>query len=88
LTRAGTPASDRFGAVPTNVSWIYTSAYQHAVTSSIMVLRNRFNAPNYDLLSAKREDVIRRTDDGLKLASRLILVDQAVLGSPHLNVFM
>jgi 3-phenylpropionate/cinnamic acid dioxygenase small subunit len=61
---------------------------EYAVTSYILLLRNRFDAPNYDILSAKREDVVRRTPDGLKLAKRLILVDQSALGAPYLNVFM
>jgi 3-phenylpropionate/cinnamic acid dioxygenase small subunit len=61
---------------------------EYAVTSYILLLRNRFDAGHYDTLSAKREDVIRRTRDGLKLSKRLILVDQSAFGAPYLNVFM
>jgi 3-phenylpropionate/cinnamic acid dioxygenase small subunit len=61
---------------------------EYKATSYIMLLRNRFDAPTYDILTAKREDVLRRTDEGLKLAKRLILVDQSALGAPYLNVFM
>jgi phthalate 3,4-dioxygenase subunit beta len=59
-----------------------------AVTSYILLLRNRFDAPTYDMLSGKREDIIRRTPDGLRLAKRLVLLDQSALGAPYLNVFM
>jgi phthalate 3,4-dioxygenase subunit beta len=61
---------------------------EYAVTSYILLLRNRFDAPTYDMLSGKREDVIRRTDEGLRLARRLVLLDQSALGAPYLNVFM
>jgi 3-phenylpropionate/cinnamic acid dioxygenase small subunit len=61
---------------------------EYKATSYIMLLRNRFDAPTYDILTAKREDVLRLTDNGLKLAKRLILVDQSAFGAPYLNVFM
>jgi hypothetical protein len=41
------------------------------------------------MLTAKREDAIRRDDDGTcKLARRLVLVDQTALGAVFINVFM
>jgi 3-phenylpropionate/cinnamic acid dioxygenase small subunit len=62
---------------------------EYAATTSLLVLRNRFDAPAYDILSAKREDVIRRDGDGTcKLARRLVLVDQTALGAVFINVFM
>jgi len=62
---------------------------EYAATTYLVLLRNRFDAPTYDILSAKREDVIRRDDDGTcKLASRLILLDQAAVGAVYINVFM
>ena len=62
---------------------------EYAATSYMLLLRNRFDAPTYDILSAKREDLIRRGGDGTcKLARRLILVDQTALGAVFINVFM
>jgi 3-phenylpropionate/cinnamic acid dioxygenase small subunit len=61
---------------------------EYVVHSYIALFRNRFRMPTYDTLTAKREDVIRRTPEGLKLASRLIVVDQAMLGSSYLNTFL
>jgi len=61
---------------------------EFAVTSYITLLRNRFDAANYDILSGKREDVVRRTPEGLKLCRRVVLLDQSALGAPYLNVFM
>ncbi len=68
--------------------WETETDGEWAVTSYLALFRNRFDAPTYDVLTAKREDVVRRTDDGLKLAQRTILVDQSALGAPYLNVFM
>lgn len=63
-------------------------AEEYAVISYALVLRNRLDNPQYDMFSAKREDVIRRTADGLRLARRLVLIDQSSLGASFLNVFM
>ncbi len=62
---------------------------EYAAMSYMLLLRNRFDAPTYDILSAKREDLIRRSSDGTcKLARRLILLDQTALGAVFINVFM
>jgi len=62
---------------------------EYKATTNLVLLRNRFDAAAYDMLSAKREDIIRRDDGGTcKLASRLILVDQTALGAVFINVFM
>lgn len=63
-------------------------ADEYAVISYALVLRNRLDNPQYDMFSAKREDVIRRTREGLKLARRLVLIDQSSLGASFLNLFM
>jgi 3-phenylpropionate/cinnamic acid dioxygenase small subunit len=65
------------------------TAGEYAATSNVLVLRNRFDARTYDILTAKREDLVRRAADGTcKLARRLILVDQTALGAVYINVFM
>jgi 3-phenylpropionate/cinnamic acid dioxygenase small subunit len=62
---------------------------EYAATTYLLVLRNRFDAPTYDMVTAKREDLIRRDDDGTcKLARRLVLLDQTALGAVFINVFM
>jgi len=62
---------------------------EYKATTNLLLLRNRFDAVASDMISAKREDIIRRSEDGTcKLASRLILVDQSVLGAVFINVFM
>lgn len=49
--------------------------------SYILALKNRFDNPTYDILTAERVDVIRRTPKGLKLARRAIYVDMQVLST-------
>jgi 3-phenylpropionate/cinnamic acid dioxygenase small subunit len=62
---------------------------EYAAVTYLLLMRNRFDAPSYDMLTAKREDVIRRAGDGtLTLARRLVLLDQAALGAVYINVFM
>jgi 3-phenylpropionate/cinnamic acid dioxygenase small subunit len=61
---------------------------EYEATSSILMLRNRFDDPTYDILTGRREDLIRRTGAGFKLARRTVLLDQAGLGASYLNVFM
>ena len=56
------------------------NAGEYAVTSAIALFRNRFDIPTYDILIAKREDIIRRIDAGLRIAKRTILLDRAALG--------
>ena len=61
---------------------------EYEVTSAILLIRNRFDKTFRELLSARRVDVIRRTPDGLRLARRVITVDQGTFGSSFVNVFM
>lgn len=56
--------------------------------SYLMLSRNRFDAAQLDWVTAERRDLIRRTDKGLKLARREIIVDQSVLGTPNFAIFL
>ncbi len=58
------------------------------VRSYLLVTRSRFNFDEYDLISAERHDVLRQVDGVYKLARREILLDQAVLGTPNLAIFL
>lgn len=61
---------------------------EYAVRSRIVLYRNRFDQTNYDVLTATRNDVVRFTDDGVRLVERVIIPDIARPGSPFPNVFM
>ncbi|MDB5869646.1 MAG: hypothetical protein JWP96_1978, partial [Polaromonas sp.] len=58
------------------------------VISYLLVTRSRFDFDQFDLISAERHDVLRSTGSSFKLARREILLDQAVLGTPNLGIFL
>lgn len=73
----------------TNVMVTSTAAAdEFAVVSYLLVMRSRFNFDEYDLISAERHDVLRRDGASFKLARREILLDQAVLGTANLAIFL
>ena len=58
------------------------------VRSYVLIYRNRGDAPGHDLLSGERHDVLRRVGGAWKLARRAFVVDQAVLGTRNLAIFV
>ncbi len=63
-------------------------ADEFEVVSYLLVMRSRFNFDEYDMISGERSDLLRRSGDTFKLARREILLDQAVLGTPNLAIFL
>lgn len=61
---------------------------EFAVVSYLLITRSRFNFDEFDLISGERHDVLRRDGASFKLARREILLDQAVLGTPNLAIFL
>lgn len=61
---------------------------EYEVTSSLLLLRNRYQEHNYEIISARRVDLLRRQDGQLKIAKRLIYSDQASLGTQNLAIFL
>jgi ethylbenzene dioxygenase beta subunit len=53
---------------------------------SVLVLRSRWDDRNFDFISMKRHDVLRRAAGTLKLAAREILLDQTNINSPNLPI--
>lgn len=63
-------------------------ADEFCVCSYLLLTRNRFNSEDYQIMSAERTDLIRKTPAGMKLAKREVLLDQATLGMPNLAIFL
>lgn len=61
---------------------------EYEVTSSLLLLRNRYQEHKYEIISARRVDVLRREEGALKIAKRVIYSDQATLGTQNLAVFL
>lgn len=57
-----------------------------AIKSAFLVTRIRSDQP-YDFFSGERHDLVRETDDGLRLARRTILLDQTILKAHNLSIF-
>ncbi len=55
--------------------------------SYFLLYRSRDSSTQPELISGQRQDLLRKLDGGWKLASRLIIVDQTVLGTRNLAIF-
>jgi 3-phenylpropionate/cinnamic acid dioxygenase small subunit len=58
------------------------------VASNLLLYRTRGDVPTYDVLSGERRDVIRRVDDGFRLAKRVVLLDQTTVMTHNLALIM
>ncbi len=58
------------------------------VRSYVLIYRSRGDTVPVEMLSGERRDVLRRLDGTLKLARREFVVDQTVLGTQNLSLFI
>ncbi len=58
------------------------------VRSSVLLVRNRYQESNLELISYRRTDLLRRTEDGFQIAERMIYADQATIGTQNLAIFL
>jgi 3-phenylpropionate/cinnamic acid dioxygenase small subunit len=63
-------------------------ATEYLVTSSVLLLRNRWDDAHFDLVAAERRDIVREVGDGLKLAKRLVLLDMTRVGTPNFAIYL
>jgi 3-phenylpropionate/cinnamic acid dioxygenase small subunit len=65
------------------------AANEYAVTSYLFMARSRHENPDYQFISAARNDTLRRdAKGGYKLARREIIIDQSVVGMQNFAVFL
>ncbi|WP_300009807.1 3-phenylpropionate/cinnamic acid dioxygenase subunit beta [Pseudonocardia sp.] len=73
----------------TNVRTFATEDPDHLVVdSAVLLFRSRGDVRESALVSAGREDLLRRVGDDWRLARRTILVDESVLRMQNLAVFL
>ena len=72
----------------TNVRTFQPAGDDLRVESALLLFRSRGDTREADLLSAGRTDLLRTTPDGLRLARREITVDESVLRTQNLAVFL
>lgn len=58
------------------------------VDSAVLLFRSRGDTNPASIISAQREDVLRLVDGRYKLARRVILVDESVLRTQNLAIFL
>lgn len=73
----------------TNVRTYATESESEMVVKSyVLMFRSRGDIRDADLVSAERTDTLRRVDGTLRLAKREVLVDESVLRTQNLAVFL
>lgn len=72
----------------TNVKVHITDTEEVTATSSLLLVRSRYDEAHLGLLTAERRDVLRRVADGFQIARRTIYVDQSSLGLSNLAIFL
>ena len=75
------PAGDAAGAGP-------APRAELRVESSLLLFRSRGDTREADLVSAGRTDTLRPAGDGYRLARREIVVDESVLRTQNLAIFL
>lgn len=71
----------------TNVrAWVHGDGVR--AESDVLALRVRANQPAPAFLSGRREDTLRRTPAGLRLAARTVRMDQPVIEAPNFAFFL
>jgi phthalate 3,4-dioxygenase beta subunit len=71
-----------------NVRTFRHQAAELRVESALLLFRSRGDTREPSLISAGRTDLLRETGDGLRLARREIKVDESVLRTQNLAVFL
>jgi len=64
------------------------NADEFSVINYLLITRNRFDDDFFDLIPCERRDVLRQDGEGFKLARREVIIDQALLGTPNLAIFL
>ena len=73
----------------TNVRTFATDDPDHLIADSgILLYRSRGDVREAAVLSAGREDLLRRSSDGWRLARRTVLADDSVLRMQNLAIFL
>jgi ethylbenzene dioxygenase beta subunit len=62
--------------------------HELTVRSYLPLYRTRGDDPGHDLLSAERQDVLRREEGAWRVARRCIILDQANPGTRNLAIFL
>ena len=65
-----------------------STANEFDVASNVLVHRHRGDRNPADVFCGERRDLLRNTDDGWRLARRTVVLDQNVIGTGSLGIFL
>jgi len=65
-----------------------TNPDEYQVLSYVLAVRSHADQPTTDVVSAERQDLLRRTEPGWRLARRDIYLTHSTLGVPNLAFFL
>lgn len=68
--------------------WRGESDTELAVCSYVLLTRSRWDSADLELVTAERSDILRITDDGMRIARREIWADQTSLGTLNMALFL
>jgi 3-phenylpropionate/cinnamic acid dioxygenase small subunit len=60
---------------------------EYEVLSNLLIFRSRLAAVEFELIAGERQDLLVKTEGGLKLRRRLILLDHSTLANKNLALF-
>jgi 3-phenylpropionate/cinnamic acid dioxygenase small subunit len=72
----------------TNVRVWLDDGRDRYVRANYLILCNRLDRSDYEIISAERRDLLRHVDDELKLAKRHVYCDQALMGVQNLSFLL
>jgi len=87
LTSAENPRSS-ISLMISNVRGNKIGIREYEVKSRFLLTRVRPAIPEPYNLAGRREDILRTTDSGLKLARRTVFLTQSIIKSPNLSFFL
>lgn len=82
------PSRTRHYVTNVRVEKLEGEGERYRVKSYFLVYRNRGDDPVGDMLAGEKEDIVVREGDTLKFAKRIIVLDQATLGTRNLSIFV
>ncbi len=88
LTRAENPASMTRRLVTNFQAFHAAAPDDYEVETNLLVWRNRGTAPEGGFYVGGRTDTLRRTGDGLRIARRIVRLDQTVLFDGSLSTLL
>jgi 3-phenylpropionate/cinnamic acid dioxygenase small subunit len=65
-----------------------TNPEEYRVLSYVLAVRSHVDQPDVGVVSAERDDLLRRTESGWRLSRRDIYLTQSTLGVPNLAFFL